>query len=190
MVAPLLGKSALLLASRMGTVAGPALLKATVGPAGGAARSACMPAVRQAALGLAPRAANVGQVARELSRTLAPRAALPSPLRKTGTEFCESAATDAFSQLTGITAKTSPSLGGAVYEAAKFAAAAADTSGAVPPRIATPHAALARLVEGTKPLARDGLTHSAFAPLRTHGDGPVIGSSALQALLDAAKNGS
>jgi hypothetical protein len=55
-------------------------------------------------------------------------------LRKTRDEFLDAAATDAFSEATGITAKTSPTLGGTLYTAAK-----AGASFAVAPKDAKRH---------------------------------------------------
>jgi hypothetical protein len=157
MVAPLLNKSAQLAATRLGTAVGAAVAKAVAGPAGSAARTTLLPARRQAVAELAPRTSIPARVSQGLVAALAPRAALPGPLRKTGTEFIESAVTDVFAQTTGISAKTSPTLGGAVYEATKALVALTDARKAPPPKISPPTSALARLLDNSRPVPPLGL---------------------------------
>ena len=169
MVTPLLSRSALLAAKQLGTVAAPAVSKAAAGAVGGTARATLLGAGREAALGLPPRAATAALVTRTLTETLAPRAALPGIVKKTGTEFVESAAADLFSQVTGIAGKTSPTLGGTLYEAGKRAASFALAPEHSPPGLASTQSALAQLLEGSHPsipvqVARNTLTSTVIAP--------------------------
>jgi hypothetical protein len=190
MVTPLLSRSALLVARQVGTAAAPAASKAVGGAIGGTARATILGAGREAASGLKPRAANAELVSRTLTGTLAPRAALPGIVKKTGGEFVESAAADLFSQVTGITAKTSPSIGGTFYEASKGVLALALAPDTLPPRHSSTNAAVARLLEGSHQPATTQLAHPVRNLNSSAIDATAIGGAHLLAHLIATKNGS
>ena len=189
MVTPLLSKSALLVARQVGTVAAPAVSKAVGGAIGGTARGTILGAGREAALGLKPRAANAELVSRTVTGTLAPRAALPGIVKKTGGEFVEAAAADLFSQATGIAPKTAPSFGGTFYELSKGAVALALAPDASPRHLSSTSSAAARLLEGSHQPATPQFAHPARDLNRSAIDAAAIGGAHLLAHLIAAKSG-
>jgi hypothetical protein len=146
--------------------------------------AAVVQAVAGAGRGAASAAAPAALAARAPAQ--APMAALRTNLLRTGKDFVEEAATDAFSNATGVQANTSPSFGGALYQTGKLALAAppAGTPGASPQHAAAAPAAAA-------PAALGGATPHAGAAAHFLSGNPT--SAAMQAFVasanDAVKNG-